>query len=275
MTLNSSLRKGLLAALLATTIISSKISNKNNLQQQINVNSLEDKIKNEKITESIPIESLEEYNSFIKSNINKFYISDIEEVYNFFNIKRDLPKYGFKANKRQFICSDCEGAIYLASDSIYFYSSCTQELFSRYKNMFGKDKNEIIERLHHNIKHEAAHAFYYNLAKEINKEEVVEKIPDNIPFQELVKKTIISEGVAEYIAYKGKLTREASMLSNEYLKDITENDEYNLYNLGFMLVKPILDKNFEEGVKMLIQNQLKMDDLNNLPEYREKILKML
>ncbi len=268
----SYIKNGLIGLLVPFLIIgdNSKIIN------QVEKNSpISNRMQTEILAEDTSIENLVEYDSFIKANINKFYISDIEEVYNFFNIKRDLPKYGFKANKRQFIYSDCEGAVYLASDSIYFYSSCNEEIFLRYKKMMESEKEKLVSRLHHNIKHEAAHAFYYNLAKEINKEEKVKKIPDNISFEELLKETLVSEGVAEYIAYKGELTREASMLSNENLKSITERDEYNMYNLGFILVKPILDINFTEGVKTLIENSLTSEDLNNLIRYQEKILAKL
>ena len=42
-----------------------------------------------------------------------------------------------------------------------------------------------------------------------------------------------------------------------------------------MLVKPILDINFEKGIKELIKNPLNEEDLNDLPTYREKRIEII
>lgn len=222
------------------------------------------------------LDTLAEYDSFVRSIVNKYYISDVKEIYNFYNIKRDPPKYGFKSRTNEFVYFDCEGAIYKSDvDSVYFYSSCSEEKFKRYVTYFKKRqrdlKEELSERIHHSIKHEAAHAFYCNLKKDIGIKDFP-KIKQNSPsVLENIQYNLIEEGIAEYMAYKGKLTESAKRLSDENFKEMIEKeDEFYLYQLGFILVKPILDIDFEKGIIELMRNSLTTKDLKDLPGYRNK-----
>ena len=61
---------------------------------------------------------------------------------------------------------------------------------------------------------------------------------------------LISEGVASYFQHK----------TNEYS------------NIGYKLVKPILDKDFDKGIELLLKNPPEKEDLKDLIKYREKIL---
>jgi len=214
----------------------------------------------------------EEYDSFVRSTINSNYEKDIKEIYNFYGITNDLPKYKFtKTNSPNHF--ECEGAYYVR-DSIFFNSMCTDEMFQSYTKYFEKtNQNQIkrlTKRLHHFIKHEASHAFYYELAKKIGKPQII-KSNRGLTDLEYIKTNLIEEGVAEYMSHKGELTKLEKRFTDEDLMKIKENS-LNLYSLGFLLVKPILDLNFQKGVEELINNPLKEKDLENILEYREKIL---
>ncbi len=226
-------------------------------------------------------ENLAEYQEFVESTVNKNYQADISEIYNFYNIKREIPKYGFKSKNIQNICFDCTGAVYKEnSDSIYFYSTCSPEIFQRYVEYHNKDKKEIeeyfTERIHHYIKHEAAHAFYYLLGKEMGEDYLFSVKRNNTSILYDIQHSLVEEGVADYIAYKGELTPSAKLKEDkDFKKMIEEESDLYLYDLGFILVKPILDKDFNKGIIELIKNPLSKKDLSDLPEYRNKILKKL
>jgi len=234
-----------------------------------------------KKTNQIPWKNVAEYDEFVRSTVNKHYASDIGEIYTFYNIKRELPKYGFKARKNEITCFDCEGAVYKENvDSIYFYSTCSEYLFGRYLKYSKKTKEnikeELINRLHYYIKHEGAHAFYYALGKELGEKYLFNVQRENTSVLYDIQHNLVEEGVADYIAYKGELTQSAKRLTDEDFKEMIENKtDIYLYDLGFILVKPILDKNFEKGIIELIKNPLNKRDLDDLPRYREKILKKL
>ncbi len=278
MSINSFLGKSLLTMLLATITGFPNITNERNLQQKISGNeisaNLED-ILNLMGENKASWKTVKDYEEFVRSVVDKNYISDVEEIYSFFNIKREIPKYGFKENKLQFTCLDCEGAVYKEnSDSIYFYSSCSEELFKRYIEFYKKDniKEELTDRIHHFIKHEAAHAFYYDLGKKLGAYYLFNVKHENTSMLYNLQHNLVEEGVADYIANKGELTKNAKGLINKDFKYLIENrlDIY-LPDLGFLLVKPILDLNFEKGIEELIRNPLTKEDLNDLPAYRERI----
>jgi hypothetical protein len=236
---------------------------------------IKENIKSKNISKT-PWKDVSEYDEFIRSTVDRYYVSDIKDIYNFYNIKKDLPKYGFKQKEEGFICFDCEGAVFKEkADSIYFYSTCSEELFDRYIEYHKKDNNDIKEeltnRIHHYIKHESAHDIYCEFGKDIGKRNLFKKITDNTPALEKIQYTLVEEGVADYISYKGELTDIAKKLGNEDFKEMIENeDDFHLYELGFILVKPILDINLEKGIKELIKYPLTKEDLNDLPGYREK-----
>lgn len=134
----------------------------------------------------------------------------------------------------------------------------------------------MINRLHYYIKHEGAHAFYYELGKELGEVYLFKIKHENTSVLYDIQHNLIEEGVADYISYKGELTWSAKRLNDEDFKEMIENKtDIYLYELGFILVKPILDKNFEKGIIELIKNPLNKRDLDDLPRYREKILKKL
>jgi hypothetical protein len=277
----SGLNKILVKTALITTLLGCTLTvGEKNAKQDIILEKqiIENQFDINRIIEN-PIKNVIEYDSFIRSKVNEDYSKDVKDVYNFYNIKRDFPRYGFKSKKNQAICFDCIGAVYKENlDSIYFYSSCEKKFFETYLKYFEKSKenmNSYLENImHYYIKHEAGHAFYYKLGKELGEEYLFNVDNENTSALYNIQHNLIEEGVAEYIAYKGELTNSAKKLNDSDFKKMVENkNDLYLYELGFMLVKPILDKNFEKGIKELIKNPLRKEDLNNLPEYRENRMK--
>lgn len=279
------IKNTLIKTLLITTLMgcSTNSDKVNTKQRLIEAVLKEEKIENinEKETKIIPWKDVGDYNKFVRSAVDENYKSDIKEMYKFYNIKRELPPYGFKSKDLELMCFDCTGAVYKEnSDSIYFYYNCSEELFKRFIE-YNKDNKEDIEeyfidKTHYYIKHEAAHAFYYGLGRQLGEEYLFKVNYKNTNILYNIQHSIIEEGVAEYMAYKGQLTETAKLCNNEDFKRmIQEETDFPLYDLGFVLVKPILDKNFEWGIIQLIKNPLNKNDLNNLPAYQEKILNKL
>lgn len=246
--------------------------------KEINLKKNHSIIKEKNFNEMI-WKNVSEYENFVKLIINKHYEEEIQYMYNFYNIKREIPKYGFKSKDIEFTCFDCEGAVYKEKvDSIYFYSKCSKEMLKNYLEYYKNEdlKNKLSERLKYYIRHEAAHAFYFDVGRKLKEDYLFLPRKSNIGPIENIKTNLISEGVAEYICHKGNLTPEAKKFNDSDLnKMVKEKDDFNLYYLGFVLVKPILDKNFEKGIIELIKNPLTKNDLNDLVKYREKILKKI
>ena len=154
-------KKGTLGALLVTSLLACNINeNKKENQQYTPPHSSITYLKedaNKDVIREAPWKNLEEYNSFVQSKVNEYYISDVTDLYNFYNINRSLPKYGFKSNEDPKLCLDCEGGLYKEDvDSIYFYSTCSEELFKdylKYSQRIIKEnpREELVNRLHHYI----------------------------------------------------------------------------------------------------------------------------
>lgn len=280
MLIKSILKQNLLKIVLTATIIGcNPASNQKSIQQERAVERPKVNIKmsvNSREINKPPWTIVSEYDSFVRSTVDNCYDSDVREIYNFYDIKRDLPKYGFKSKEKAFTCFDCEGAVYKEGiDSIYFYSTCSEEMFNKYIEYSVKNKEDIKEeltnRIHHYIKHESAHAFYSKLGKKLGRTHLFKTISDSTSILEKIQYNLVGEGVADYMAYKGELTWSAKRLNDGNFKEMIEKeDDFYLYELGFILVKPILDTNFKKGIEELIKNPLSKEDLNDLPRYREK-----
>jgi len=280
MSIKSILKQNLLKLVLTATIIGcNPASNQKNIQQERAVERPKVNVKmdvNSRDINKPPWSTVSEYDEFIRSTVDNYYDSDVNDIYNFYSIKRDLPRYDFKSKEKAFTCFDCEGAVYKeGADSIYFYSTCSEEMFNKYIGYSAKNKEDIKEeltnRIHHYIKHESAHAFYSELGRRLGKTHLFKTISDSTSTLEKIQYTLVEEGVADYMAYKGELTWSAKRLNDGNFKEMIENEnDSHLYELGFLLIKPILDTNFEKGIKELIRNPLTKKDLNDLPGYREK-----
>jgi hypothetical protein len=287
MSIGSILKKGLLTLIFTSAIIKCDITEErknigNGIIPLKVKTSLNETSKSKKMNK-MPWKNVAEYDSFVRHIVNENYLNDVKEIYKLYNIKREIPKYGFEPNDIQFSCYDCEGAFYKYEnriDSIYFYSTCSEDIFKEYSRYSEKMREnieeELTERIHHYIKHEAGHAFYYDLGNKMGANYLFETHPKGLSILEEIQHSLIEEGVAEYISYKGELNEITKQFNDDYInKMIEEEDKQSRYNAGFILVKPILDINFDKGIKELIKNPLTKDDLNDLLGYRERIIKNL
>jgi hypothetical protein len=279
-------RKTLLGLIFAATIIGSNLTpSQRNTSGERSAERSKPIIKKDtsaiNLTNSKKISKLlwtdvSEYDSFVRSTVDKYYASDIKEIYDFYNIKKDFPKYGFKFRKEELLVNiSCEGAMHMEdSDSIYFYSSCSKDMFrdyAKFEKTQEDSKEKLTKRIHHYIKHEAGHSFYSRLKKELGKEDLVGIDIDSLPKIDQIQYKLVKEGVADYISYKGEIQKYAKDIDDTYFKKmIKDEDDFYLYELGFKLVKPILDINFQAGIKELINHPLTKKDLKDLPAYRER-----
>jgi hypothetical protein len=279
------IEKGLINILLLSAFVGCNFNSDkgNNLRNEIKIKQdVENyEVINKKSIKESPWKNIEEYDNFVRSTVNRYYESDVKEIYDFYDIKRELPTYGFKSKDLEFMCFDCTGAVYKEnSDSIYFYYNCSEELFKRFIEYNKSNKEDIeeyfIDKIHHYIKHEAGHAFYFDLGKILEAKYLFDVDYKNSSILYNIQHSLVEEGVAEYIAYKGKLTESAKKLDDSSFKEMIESkNDFYLYDLGFILVKPILDKDFHKGIEELIKNPLSEKDLKDLLKYQEKILNKL
>jgi hypothetical protein len=282
------MKSNIIKTLALTTLMAcTPVSNNKNVQKNALIEKDTQNIENIinlENTHKLPFENAKEYDIFIRSVVNENYIADVKEIYDFYNIKREIPKYGFKQNYVEFTYFTCMGAGYFPRvDSIYFYSICSEEMLQKYKDYLEKSykadsEKNLTEKIHYYIKHEAAHAFYNDLGKKLGADYLFEDFPENPSIAYDLKHKLIEEGVAEYISRKGELTKEAINLKEKDSEEIvhkivTEGKDALIYQLGSLLVKPILDKNFDKGIEELIKNPLTLEDCNDLKGYQEKILK--
>lgn len=279
MSKGSGFGKGLLGTLMIAALAACfSVSNKEDKEKIIKSPNLIEKRLEEKVENyKTPIswKSVEDYDSFVRSKVNEYYTLDIKDMYKFYNIEREIPKYGFKAKGEEFICLDCEGATYIEDeDSIYFYSSCSEEMFKTYKRYLKERSQESIEslteRIRYFIKHEAAHAFYYNLGKKLGADYLFNVNTDEMSTLDKIQHKIVEEGVAEYMSNRGKEKEWPRVDDRDFKEMIKEENDYYVYELGFKLVNQILDMDFQEGLQELIENPLTKKDLNDLPAYRQK-----
>ena len=87
---------------------------------------------------------------------------------------------------------------------------------------------------------------------------------------------MISEGIATYFGWKTTGDTLSRYLNHESLEDyIKIYGEEAYYEIGFSLVKPILDRNIDKGIECLITNPPTSKDLEDIMAYQQKILGML
>ncbi len=287
-------RSNTLINIILATIIGFNISCSSNKNADTEINNISKVVvlRNYEIREPAkkilgPWKGIDEYNNFIDSVVKENYERDVKEIYSHYKIKRDIPRYEVNVQNDSTSYFYCDGAIYRPKkDIIYFYAAETKKLFEKYANYHkigAKDiKEELIKDIHYYIKHEASHAFYYDLAKKIVGESIFrEEKKDTTTFQyannlEYMRFNLVEEGIADYMAYKGELTELAKTLTdNDFQIFIKDGYNNTMYGLGAILVKPILDKDFNKGITALMKNRLTTKNLYNLPAYRSKILRIM
>ena len=88
---------------------------------------------------------------------------------------------------------------------------------------------------------------------------------------------IIEEGISEFFCYNSSPKHEpdGKFTDKDFFKILGDLGGYYVYDAGYCLVKPILEKHGVNGIKYLLKNPLKVEDLNDLPAYRSRVLSEL
>ena len=95
-------------------------------------------------------------------------------------------------------------------------------------------------------------------------------------FKNITGERLIDEGIAEY--FEKKTMKEnvgVSLVHKEFKKYLKSFGDEAYYEVGYTLVKPILDKNVDRGIELLIKNPPTKRDLKDILAYRERILGMM
>ncbi len=177
--------------------------------------------------------------------------------------------------------SEVNFGLYKSSeDKIYLASGLLTEEENKAKDwakiIFTFGDTENIKKV---LDHELGHYYCDKLSESIGNGNWPPTLEEKSLFYkgELAGIRLVSEGIAEYI----NRTMNKGIDNYKYEDfskidwNLAENNEFLLYDPGYHLVKPIIDKHGEEGIKALILNPPKGKDLEDLPAYRSKFLEML
>ena len=142
------------------------------------------------------------------------------------------------------------------------------------------EEDRIYFRIYHKmiLAHELGHFYPDKLNESFGKGNwpIYEKFPSEFAEGEKGKK-MISEGVANYFgvrtfgdtSYGKKL--ELKYEDFEIYRDSLGINAF--YDVGYLLVKPVLDKNVRKGVEYLMENTPSDKELKDIFVYRERILR--
>ena len=152
--------------------------------------------------------------------------------------------------------------------------------FSGLAASYDGENNRIYFRIYHKIilAHELGHFYPDRLSESLGKGDwpVYEKFPWGFAEGEKGKK-IISEGVANYF---GVRTFGNTSYGNKLKLRVKNFDSYldslgtdSFYDVGYFLVKPILDISVRKGVEYLLTNTPTDKELGDILAYKERILR--
>ena len=102
------------------------------------------------------------------------------------------------------------------------------------------------------------------------------KLDGYINLEKIISIKIISEGISEYFEREinGKKDSPDDFKLPENLLDFAYNETL-VYNAGYNLVKPVIDKYGERGIEVLIKNLPNAGELISPQKYQERIFKEL
>ncbi len=85
---------------------------------------------------------------------------------------------------------------------------------------------------------------------------------------------LICEGIAQYFELRTMGDASSAKLYAKEFSDYVSKLDYNAYyKVGYSIVKPILDKDIDEGIEFLTKNPPKDGELSNIIAYKERILR--
>ena len=163
-----------------------------------------------------------------------------------------------------------------SEDAVFFKDGCQESAFKKYKHNLRLrqiDREGVIKHLNYLIKHEAGHDYFFDAVKDVGSSPWLQG-----GGSDLLARHAISEGVAEYMAhYEGHAMMEGEKVESFEALSVSlrkYGGDYP-YKIGPQVVTPILDEDFEKGIKALIENPLTGEDLDNPLKYREKIMNVI
>ncbi|MCF7872312.1 hypothetical protein K9L97_04735 [Candidatus Woesearchaeota archaeon] len=86
---------------------------------------------------------------------------------------------------------------------------------------------------------------------------------------------MVSEGISTYFEYLTHKTPNEETITETLYKSPKKYTIKDFYDIGFLLVKPILDKDFKKGIEKLITNYPNKTEIYNLSKYQTKVLSEL
>ena|SRR3989344_3354793 len=219
----------------------------------------------------------------MKEAVQKHFRDDVLEMYDVFGIRsRELPPVKFVV-RNGLTLENCQGAVYdHRTDDVTFKVGCIDS-FTELVDSYNSDcvtPKQVVSETRALGRHEAAHNYFFDLAKSMEARHWFKESEDITKGQYVIHH-LVSEGVAEYMAIYGQQNYQKYPFPIHHFTDarfpvfFRGNVVTGIYSAGLHLVTPILQKDFHQGIKTLIEHPVTEEDLYNLPAYRQKILKVM
>ncbi|MEK6841983.1 MAG: hypothetical protein AABX91_02425 [Nanoarchaeota archaeon] len=129
------------------------------------------------------------------------------------------------------------------------------------------------------VAHETGHEYHSKVTQNLGLRNNLYK---NVLSNFTITREIVSEGIAEYFEAILKSNTKSPVMSSERLEKKSLKDyekEFKhpncYYEVGFRLVKPILDVNVDRGIEALARNPLTEKDLEDLISYQQRVLRIV
>ncbi|PIN79734.1 hypothetical protein COV16_02660 [Candidatus Woesearchaeota archaeon CG10_big_fil_rev_8_21_14_0_10_34_8] len=220
----------------------------------------------------VPYKSDEEINNIRKKVIRENYIKIANKQKRKFGLKPyTVPRYHYEPRDSNSMMVDT--GVYDNGKIIFFMSNGeinedyydTRHLFELY-NCYTRTPELIEGETKETIAHELGHAYFF--AQVQSQGASSWSMPSPIPD---VCYDFINEGVAMYIAQET-----AECYPNTYTRLLEDYDSarngIDEYGCGLVLVTPILDADFHDGLEYLIKNPPSVEEIRDMKAYQEKVI---
>ena len=114
--------------------------------------------------------------------------------------------------------------------------------------------------------HELGHFYADKLSESIGN--------GNWPKEHHLNIRLINEGIATYFQNTMN-TKKNSFEDLDSIKIFDDDDIFKIYHVGYLLVKPVIDKHGKEGIKYLITHPPTEIELKHLQAYQNRVLEAL
>lgn len=128
----------------------------------------------------------------------------------------------------------------------------------------------VLQDVKSTLDHELAHSYVHS----IKKQKTFQDWPILSPSYSELCELLVDEGIATYFE-KELNGGSPDFNENEFKEDVKNWGVRTIYDGGYTLFKPIIDKHRERGIAKIILDPPTELDLFNLPAYRQRILEEL